>query len=65
MERNDSVSLEVGNERSWGQGPGKERATSAVKRRLPVTPVEILRDLGMSKDAIAAYFRRFPNVHRS
>ncbi len=65
MERNDSASLEVGGKRNYGREIGKEMATSALNRRLPPTPVEIFRDLGMSKSAIAAYLRRFPDLHRS
>lgn len=65
MERNNSASFETGAERSYGREIGKERAASALKRRSPPTPVEIFLDLGMSRDAIAAYFRRFPEFHRS
>jgi hypothetical protein len=37
----------------------------APKGRLPPTPVAIFRGLGMSMNAIAAYFRRFPDFHHS
>jgi hypothetical protein len=65
MERNDSARLEAGAEWCFGREVGMERSASALQRRPPPTPVEVFRDLGMSRSAIAAYFRRFPDWHRS
>ena len=65
MERNDPAISEVGAEGNNGRVVEIESARSAFKRRLPPTPVEIFRDLGMSRSEIAAYFRRFPDLHRS
>lgn len=64
MERNGSASLAVDGERICGRAFGQEPPASALGLRLPTAPVEIFRDLGMSRSAIAAYFRRFPDLHR-
>ena len=65
MERNDPAISEVGAEENYRRVVGNESARPALSRRLPLTPVEIFRDLGMSRSEIAAYFRRFPDLHRS
>ena len=44
-----------------GWGPGDQRGVEpAPDRDLPRHSVEILRDLGLSKEKIVAYHRRFP-----
>ena len=65
MERSDSASLEFGGKRDHGRQISEKLAASVFEVRLPSTSVEILRDLGMSKSAIAAYFLRFPDFRRS
>lgn len=65
MERNDPEISQVGAERNYGRVVGNESAGPALNRRLPLTPVEIFRDLGMSRSEIAAYFRRFPDLQRT
>ncbi len=64
MERNDSTILEVGAARSCGREIGGGRTALPLKRRAPLMSIEVFRDLGVSDDAIAAYFRRFPNSYR-
>ncbi len=64
MERNDSAHFAFDSERKFERQNGRERLTSAPDSRLPTTPIEIFRDLGMSREEIAAYFRRFPGFRR-
>jgi hypothetical protein len=65
MERSDPVISQVGVEGNYGRVVGNESARPALNRPLPLTPAEIFRDLGMSRSEIAAYFRRFPDLHRA
>ena len=65
MERNDPAISEVGAEGNLRQVVDNESAKPALSRGLPLTPIEIFRDLGMSRTEIASYFRRFPDLHRS
>jgi hypothetical protein len=65
MERNDPAISEVNARRNCGRELGNGSARPALSSRLPLTPVEIFRDLGMSRSEIAAYFRRFPGLQRS
>jgi hypothetical protein len=43
-----------------GHGDDERGVKSARDRDLPRRSVEILRDLGLSKEKIVAYHRRFP-----
>lgn len=65
MERYDPASLRAEVQYDCRRSIRKERSAVARKLGLPATSVKIFRDLGMSMDAIAAYFRRFPDLQGS
>jgi hypothetical protein len=65
MERNDPAIPGLGAEGNYGRVIGNESARLTLNGRLPLAPIEIFRDLGMSRSEIAAYFRRFPDLRRS
>jgi hypothetical protein len=44
----------------WGYGDDERRVRPARDRDLLRRSVDILRDLGLSKEKIVAYHRRFP-----
>ena len=46
--------------KACGRGNDERRVKRTRDRDLPRRSVEILRDLGLSKDKIVAYHRRFP-----
>lgn len=64
MERNDPAIPGAGAEGNRGRVVGNESARPTLSGRVPLAPIEIFRDLGMSRSEIAAYFRRFPDLHR-
>ena len=52
--------MKISGRQGWGPGGDKRGVEAAPDRDLPRRSVEILRDLGLSKEKIVAYHRRFP-----
>jgi hypothetical protein len=52
--------VKISGRQGWGPGGDKRGVEAAPDRDLPRRSVEILRDLGLSKEKIVAYHRRFP-----
>ena len=52
--------VKISGRQGWGHGDDKRGVEPAPDRDLLRRSVEILRDLGLSKEKIVAYHRRFP-----
>ena len=52
--------VKISGRQGWAPGDDKRGVEPAPDRDLPQRSVEILRDLGLSKEKIVAYHRRFP-----
>ena len=61
MNTEESARLKTCGQQRGRDGPGNERGLKlAGARHLPRRSIEILRDLGLSQEKIAAYDLRFP-----
>ena len=56
----EEAGVKIGGRQGWGRGDDERGVKPARDRDLPRRSVEILRDLGLSKEKIVAYHRRFP-----
>ena len=56
----EEARVKISGRQGWGPGGDKRGVEAAPDRDLPRRSVEILRDLGLSKEKIVAYHRRFP-----
>ena len=52
--------MKISGRQGWSPGGDKRGVEAAPDRDLPRRSVEMLRDLGLSKEKIVAYHRRFP-----
>ena len=60
MNTEESARVKTSGCRDRGHGDDERGVKPARDRDLPRRSVEILRDLGLSKEKIVAYHRRFP-----
>ena len=56
----EEVRMKTSGRQGWGCGGDERRVKPARDRDLLRRSVDILRDLGLSKERIVAYHRRFP-----
>ena len=56
----EEARVTVSSREDSGQGDDERRVDSARNRCLLRRSIEILRDLGLSREKIVAYYRRFP-----
>jgi hypothetical protein len=56
----EEARMKTSGRQGWGYGDDERRVKPARDRDLPRRSVDILRDLGLSKEKIVAYHRRFP-----
>jgi hypothetical protein len=56
----EEARVKISDRQGRGHGDDKRGVEPAPDRDLPRRSVEILRDLGLSKEKIVAYHRRFP-----
>ena len=59
MNTEESARVKTGGRQGRGDGDDERGGKPARDRDLPLRSVEILRDLGLSKEEIVAYQRRF------
>ena len=60
MNTEESARVKTSGRQSRGHGDDERGVKPARDRDLPRRSVEILRDLGLSKEKIVAYHRHFP-----
>jgi hypothetical protein len=56
----EAARVKTSDRQDWGHRDEEQRMAPTCDRDLPRRSVEILRDLGLSKEKIVAYHRRFP-----
>ena len=56
----EAARVKTSDRQDWGHRDEEQRMAPTCVRDLPRRSVEILRDLGLSKEKIVAYHRRFP-----
>jgi hypothetical protein len=60
VNKEESARVKTSGRQGGSHGDDERRVRPAYDRDLPRRSVEILRDLGLSREKIVAYHRRFP-----